>query len=140
VNPDNPEIPAAEALYRRVPAVPFDHMVLMDENTGEFTFKRGAFKWDKDGCSCYRHSVFVANGFTWEDAKNKPENGVLRIYVSDLRTNGLGISNDPHPELPEPRPRDVAHALMVAHGLSNSKREQAFSKVAQRAVLMPADE
>lgn len=123
-----------------MPAVLFDHMVLKDENTGEFTFKIGAFKWDKDGCSCYRHSILVGNGFTWEDAKNKPENGVLRIYVSDLRANGLGISNDPQPELPDPRPRDVAHALMVAHGLSNSKREQAFSKVAQRAALMPATE
>ena len=138
MKPDDADIPDTEALYRRVPAVPFDHMVLQDEDTGEITFRRGAFKWDKDGCSCYRHSVLVENGFTWKDAKNKPENGVLRVYVSDLRENKLGIANDPLPDVSEPRPRDVAHALMVAHGLSNSKREQAFSKVARCAVLMPA--
>lgn len=137
MEPDDADIFGTEALYRRVPAVPFEHMVLQDEDTGEIIFRRGAFKWDKDGCSCYRHSIFVEHGFTWEDAKNKPENGVLRIYVSDLRANKLGIANDPHPQVPEPRPRDVAHALMVAHSLSNSKREQAFSKVASRAVLMP---
>jgi hypothetical protein len=138
VKPDDADIPSTEAFYRRVPAVPFDHMVLQDEDTGELTFRRGAFKWDKDGCSCYRHSVLVEHGFTWEDAKNKLENGVLRVFVSDVRENALGIADDPHPSLPEPRPRDVAHALIVAHGLSNSKREQAFSKVARRAVLMPA--
>jgi hypothetical protein len=138
VKPDDIGIPPTERLYRRVPAVPFVHMVLQDEDTGEFVFKRGAFKWDKDGCSCYRHSRLEENGFTWLDAKNADDNGVLRILVSDLRGNGLGIADDPHPDLPAPRPRDVAHALMVAHGLSNRQRERAFSAVATRAVLMPA--
>jgi hypothetical protein len=140
VKPDDPGIPPTERLYRRVPAVPFVHMVLQDEDTGEFVFKRGAFKWDPDGCSCYRHSVLDVNGFTWLDAKNVDSNGVLRVIVADLRDNGLGIADDPHPDVPEPRPRDVAHALMVAHGLSNKQRERAFSAVASRAVLMPADE
>jgi hypothetical protein len=140
VKPDDTDIPDAEALYRRVPAVPFVYMVLQDEDTGEITFRRGAFKWDKDGCSCYRNSVLNRHGFTWEDTKNKPENGVLRVYVSDLRENRLGIADDPYPDLPEPRPRDVAHALIVAHGLSNKERERAFSAVASRAVLMPVDD
>lgn len=136
---DDAAISDAEAVYRRVPAVPFEHMVLQDEDTGEFSFRRGAFKWDKDGCSCYRHSILVQHNFTWEDAKNRPENGVLRVYVSNLRENKLGIADDPHPPVPEPRPRDVAHALMVATGLSNSKRQQALSSIARCAVLMPAD-
>ncbi|BCO39636.1 hypothetical protein MINTM001_07750 [Mycobacterium paraintracellulare] len=114
-------------------------MVLQDENTGEFVFKRGAFKWDEDGCSCYRHSKLVENDFTWVDSKNVETNGVLRVLVSDLRANGLGIADDPHPDVPEPRPRDVAHALMVAHGLSNRERQRALSAVASRAELMPAD-
>jgi hypothetical protein len=121
--------------------VPFPHMVLRDEATGEVTFKRGAFKWDKDGCSCHRHVVLHANGLSWVDVKKRHENGVLRVQVADLRNNGLGIAADPSPDVDDPHPADVAHALIVVGpvGLSNSKREQAFSKIARRAVLMPSE-
>lgn len=142
MKPDDTDILDSEAIYRRVPGVPFVHMVLKDEETGETRAKRGAFKWDKDGCSGYRHSLLTENGLTWEDVKKRPENGVLRVYVADLRNNliaKIGIANDPWPDVPDPHPRDVAHALMVAEGLINKKREQALSEIASRAVVMPGD-
>lgn len=115
-------------------------MVLQDEATGEVTFKRGVFKWDSDGCSCHRNEVLGTNGLTWIDVKKRDENGVLRVYVGDARANGLGIADDPHPDVADPHVADVAHALIVmgAVPLSNSKREQAFSALARCAVLMPA--
>jgi hypothetical protein len=139
VKPDDPSIPPEEALYRRVPAVPYVGMALLDEDSGEVTFKRGAFKWDNDGCSCNRHSVLVANQLTWQDVKKKPEHGVMRLRVSDVRENGMGVADDPWPDVPEPMPADVAHALIVAHGLSNRQRDRALSAIARRAELMTTD-
>jgi hypothetical protein len=95
VRADDLSIPPEEAIYRRVPAVPFVGMALIDEDSGEVTFKRGAFKWDKDGCSCNRHSVLVENNLTWQDVKKKPEHEVMRVHGSDLRENRMGIADDP---------------------------------------------
>jgi hypothetical protein len=139
VRADDLSIPPEEAIYRRVPAVPFVGMALIDEDSGEVTFKRGAFKWDKDGCSCNRHSVLVENNLTWQDVKKKPEHEVMRVHVSDLRENRMGIADDPWPDVPAPVPADVAYALIVAHELSNRQREQALSAIARRAKLMPVD-
>jgi hypothetical protein len=140
VKPDDTSIPDEEPLYRRVPAIPYVNMVLVDESTGTVTFKRGAFKYDKgDGCSCNRHTVLHEHGLNWQDVKKRAEQGVLRVFVADLRAVKVGIADDPWPDVPEPQPSDVAHALMVAHDLSNSKREQAFSAIASRAVMMPAE-
>lgn len=126
-------------MYRRVCAVPHPGMALLDEDSGEVTFKRGAFKWDKDGCSCNRHTVLVSNGLTWQDVKKKPEHQVMRVYVADIREHGMGVANDPWPEVEQPVPADVAHALIVAHGLSNRQRQQALSAIARRARLMPVE-
>lgn len=139
IKADDLTIPGDDMLYRRVPRIPMEHMVLVDETDGSIVFSRGAFKFNKnDGRSVYRHSILQDNSFTWEDAKNAPDNGVASVTVLDVREVNLGIADDPHPPLPLvlQKPRDVAHAVIVhaASGpLSNSKREQALTALAKRA-------
>lgn len=133
MSPEDADVPGSESVYRRVPRVDSNFMII-DQVTHEIVGPTtAAFQVDpKDnGISVYRRSILLDHNLSAEDLIKDPLNLVVGVTVDDLRScrhilaDGrvvrLGLRNDPWPEdVPDPKhPRNAAHALIVGFdGLS----------------------
>jgi hypothetical protein len=120
-------VPDDDAVYRRL-SDSGPNMVSIDVGTGLRRPSSGAFKPDEDGVSVYRDSVLRAAGLSPVDLVRAPQNLVVIVTVSDVRSiPPLDVRDDPWPpSVPDAgHPRNGAHALIVGwDGLSTSERKR----------------
>jgi len=112
---DDPSIPDADALYRRL-SDSSPSMVAYDQETGErLRPSSGAFKPDPDGVSVYRRSRLEEDGLSGQDVARHPWNLVASVDVGEVRSIALGVRDDPWPsDIDEAEhPRNRAHALIT---------------------------
>lgn len=138
---DDPStIGSDETLYWRAPKLPLDNWTIFDEGRQGHRVRAGAFVWNEDGVSCYRHQVLESVGRDWRSIKKVPQNGILAVDASAVRESELGVAPDPDPEYisrEELQPHDKAHALIVHEdGLKPRKRGDRCSRLARKAKIV----
>lgn len=138
---DDPTVPAADAVYRRLPHRGPD-FVFVDALTGTTRPTSGSFMPDADGLSIYRRDILDQNALTAVDVTIDPTtNGVCSVDVGDVRSLGLGLRNNPWPADSDGHPRDIAHALVK--GLNELGRKpqlrcrQALAKLPSTRMVYP---
>jgi hypothetical protein len=140
VKPDDPSIDGSETLYWRAPRVPLENWTIFDEGRSGHRVRAGAFVWNDDGVSCYRHSILEDLGLDWSAIKKEPKNGILSVAATDVRQCGLGVAADPNPDYIAPeqlQPADSAHALIVAEdNVKPRKRGERCSRLARTARIV----
>ena len=136
---DDPAIGGEETLYWRAPRLPLENWTIFDEGRGVHRVRGGAFVWNDDGVSNYRHSILQSIGLDWKAIKEAPENGILSVQVKHVRECSLGVAPDPDPpyiELDKLLPRDKAHALIVVEdSVKRRKRSDRCSALARHATI-----
>ena len=137
---DDPAVGDAEHLYWRAPEIPKENWTTFDEGRGGHRVRGGAFVWNSDGVSCYRHDVLDYHGLDCLSLKEEPKNGILSVKAGDVRFCELGVAFDPDPGyIPrdELKPRDKAHSLVVVDDeVKRRKRDSRCSRLARSAKIV----
>ena len=140
MKPDDPSVDGSETLYWRAPRLPLENWTVFDEGRRGHRVRAGAFVWNDDGVSCYRHTILEGVGLDWQCVKKEPINGILSVDVEAVRRCELGVAPDPNPDyIPhdELQPQDQAHALIVVgDGVKPRKRGERCSRLARAAKIV----
>ena len=123
-----------DVLLRRIARYGDTNMVIADEATGELRVRSGAFVMNDDGCSVYCQRILEQNDMSALALVRRPQNAVVSVTALAVDRQGLAARADPNPPVPEPHPRDVAHALIVRpEALSKNATKRALSNLAKSA-------
>lgn len=137
---DDPSVDGGDTLYWRAPKLPLENWTIFDEGRGGHRVRAGAFVWNDDGVSCYRHSVLDVFELDWRCLKKEPRNGILSVRAENVRVCQLGVAPDPDPDyIPRDqlKPQDKAHALIVVEdGVKPRKRGDRCSRLARTANIV----
>lgn len=132
---DDPRIPDAEVLYRRLSRENPDQYAV-DTTTGERWPTSAAFKPkpQEDGLSVYRRSKLAEAGLDASAVATAPGHVVFGVSTGDVRSIKLGVRDDPWPrDVPDPgHPRHSAHALVIGwDGLTRGERARRARELAK---------
>jgi hypothetical protein len=140
VRADDSSIDGTEELYWRAPELPLENWTVFDEGREGHRVRSGAFVWNDDGVSCFRHSILNELGLDWYVVKDEARNGVLSVITHEVRRCGLGVASDPNPDyIPRDtlQARDAAHALIVLEdGVGKKQRNKRTRELAVTAQIV----
>jgi len=130
-----------DLVFRRIAHADSVDMVTVDQVDGSRRPSSGVFIANEDGLSVYLSMILAHFALGPEALLRAPNNAVLSLAVSVLRSHGLGVVPDAWPsDTDDPKHlRNAAHALVTGIDRFGSKAERRVRQALARSATLVID-